>query len=187
MEEKKQEKIKLTPRQKLFCQFYIGEANLNATKAAIRAGYSTASARFIGSENLTKPNIAAYIEKKLDELTMTSAEVLAGFTAEAKGSIADVLEPDGTFNFEAMCERGADKLVKKLKIKKTVRREHGSKDEIEETTHEFELYDAQTAKIHIGKARGIFTDNVKHAFDFDWTSAAESAEDGKNLTDDGAV
>lgn len=156
------EQLKLTGKQKLFADYYIGEANLNATRAAIMAGYSEKTARSIGHENLTKPDISEYIEKRLDEYAMTSKEVLAGLTTEAKGSIKDVFEKDGSFDFEAMCERGADKLVKKLKIKKTVRKERGSDDEIEEITHEVELYDAQSAKVHIGKARGLFVDRHEH-------------------------
>jgi hypothetical protein len=41
--------------------------DLNATQAAIRAGYKVDSARDIGCENLTKPNIAEEIEKALAE------------------------------------------------------------------------------------------------------------------------
>lgn len=46
---------KLTKKQQLFVQEYL--IDLNATQAAIRAGYSVESARDIGCENLTKPNI----------------------------------------------------------------------------------------------------------------------------------
>lgn len=46
----------LTARQELFCQEYLKD--LNATQAAIRAGYSKDTARSIGSENLTKPDIS---------------------------------------------------------------------------------------------------------------------------------
>jgi phage terminase small subunit len=37
--------------------------DLNATQAAIRAGYSAKAARFVGCKNITKANIAAAIEK----------------------------------------------------------------------------------------------------------------------------
>ena len=47
--------INLTEKQKRFCDYYIEDPN--ATQAAIRAGYSKKTARFIGNENLTKPNI----------------------------------------------------------------------------------------------------------------------------------
>lgn len=56
---------KLTPKQKAFCDEYL--IDLNATQAAIRAGYSTKTARDIGSENLAKPNIRAYIDKAIAE------------------------------------------------------------------------------------------------------------------------
>jgi phage terminase small subunit len=41
--------------------------DLNAAQAAIRAGYSAKTARVIGHENLTKPDIAAAIEKAMAE------------------------------------------------------------------------------------------------------------------------
>ena len=46
---------KLTDKQELFAREFIKD--LNATQAAIRAGYSEKTARAIGSENLTKPDI----------------------------------------------------------------------------------------------------------------------------------
>lgn len=49
----------LTAKQQLFVQEYL--VDLNATQAAIRAGYSVRTARAVGSENLTKPDIAAAI------------------------------------------------------------------------------------------------------------------------------
>lgn len=120
------------------------------------AGYSIKTARQIGSYNLSKVDILAYIEKRLDELAMTSKEVLVGLTIEAKGSISDILEADGSFDYEAMCGRGADKLLKELKVKRIVRTDPATKEIVDETTHEFKMYDAQNAKVQIGKARGLF-------------------------------
>ena len=53
---------KMTAKQQLFCDEYL--IDLNATQAAIRAGYSEKTARKIGQENLTKPDIQEYIQKK---------------------------------------------------------------------------------------------------------------------------
>jgi len=50
----------LTPKQAAFVQEYL--VDLNATQAAIRAGYSIKTAQIIGFENLSKPIIAAAIE-----------------------------------------------------------------------------------------------------------------------------
>ncbi|HEQ0372744.1 TPA: terminase small subunit [Streptococcus pyogenes] len=57
---------KLTIKQKRFADEYIISAN--ATAAAIKAGYSKKTARSIGQENLTKPDIKAYIDERLEKL-----------------------------------------------------------------------------------------------------------------------
>ena len=56
---------KLTDKQKRFCEEYV--IDLNLTAAAIRAGYSEKTARQIGCENLTKPNIQEYIQRLMDK------------------------------------------------------------------------------------------------------------------------
>ena len=53
---------KLTNKQGAFCREYL--IDLNATQAAIRAGYSESTAASIGAENLTKP----LIQEELQEL-----------------------------------------------------------------------------------------------------------------------
>jgi phage terminase small subunit len=69
---------KLTPKQLLFCNEYI--VDLNATQAAIRAGYSENTAKEIGCENLTKPNIQAYISElksnRAEKVEITAEKVL---------------------------------------------------------------------------------------------------------------
>lgn len=55
----------LTKKQKRFAEEYL--IDLNATQAAIRAGYSPDTAKAIGCENLTKPNIKEYIDKAIAE------------------------------------------------------------------------------------------------------------------------
>lgn len=51
----------MTPKQEAFVREYL--IDLNATQAAIRAGYSEATAYSIGQENLNKPEIAAAINE----------------------------------------------------------------------------------------------------------------------------
>ena len=55
----------MTEKQKLFCEEYL--IDLNATQAALRAGYSKKTAYSIGNENLKKPEIQEYIQKLLKE------------------------------------------------------------------------------------------------------------------------
>ena len=54
----------MTTKQQLFVDEYL--VDLNATQAAIRAGYSEKTARSVGGENLTKPDIAAAIAKAIE-------------------------------------------------------------------------------------------------------------------------
>lgn len=66
---------KLTPKQALFVKEYL--VDLNATQAAIRAGYSAKTARQIGEENLSKPDIARAIaeqRKGREERTLITAD-----------------------------------------------------------------------------------------------------------------
>ena len=53
---------RLTPKQAAFVREYM--IDLNATKAAIRAGYSERTANRIGAENLSKPVIQAEIQEQ---------------------------------------------------------------------------------------------------------------------------
>ncbi len=52
----------MNPKQKIFCDEYL--IRLNATDAAIKAGYSKKTAYSIGEENLRKPELKEYIEKR---------------------------------------------------------------------------------------------------------------------------
>ena len=53
----------LTAKQKAFVREYL--VDLNATQAAIRAGYSSNTATKIASENLTKPDIQKAVQAAL--------------------------------------------------------------------------------------------------------------------------
>ena len=79
--------IKLTPKQKLFADYYI--ILQDATKAAKEAGYSQKTARNIGCENLTKPHIRAYIDERMkgheSELIATQKEVLEYISSVMRG------------------------------------------------------------------------------------------------------
>lgn len=55
----------LTPKQSLFVKEYL--VDLNATQAAIRAGYSEKTASQIGEENLRKPDIAREVELAMEK------------------------------------------------------------------------------------------------------------------------
>ena len=78
---------KMTEKQKRFCDEYL--IDLNATQAAIRAGYSKKTAKVIANENLTKPNIKEYIAERMaekeKELIADQDEVLKYLTSVLRG------------------------------------------------------------------------------------------------------
>lgn len=56
---------RLTDKQKRFISEYL--VDLNATQAAIRAGYSAKTAQAIGTENLSKPLIQAALQDAMEK------------------------------------------------------------------------------------------------------------------------
>ena len=81
----------LNAKQQRFCDEYL--IDLNATQAAIRAGYSVRTAKQIASENLTKPYIKKYIADRIaekeDKLIAKEDEVLKFLTAVMRGEEKD--------------------------------------------------------------------------------------------------
>lgn len=64
----------LTAKQKRFCEEYL--IDFNGTRAAICAGYSKKTANRIASENLSKPDIQAFIQESQKKLSEKSAITL---------------------------------------------------------------------------------------------------------------
>lgn len=88
----------MTEKQKRFADEYL--VDLNATQAAIRAGYSENTARQIGQQNLTKLDVRAYIDERLEALhnerTADAAEVMEYLTSVLRGeSRASVVVVEG--------------------------------------------------------------------------------------------
>lgn len=78
---------KLTAKQQRFVDEYL--IDLNATQAAIRAGYSKGTAYSIGVENLRKPEIQKRIQERMSEkeasLIATQDEILKYLTSVMRG------------------------------------------------------------------------------------------------------
>lgn len=79
-------KRKLTPKEERFCYEYLANG-FNATKAAIKAGYSSKSAAEIGRQNLIKLEIQNKIQAMKDNLAET-AGISALMIAQEHAKIA---------------------------------------------------------------------------------------------------
>ncbi len=86
----------MSEKQKAFCDYYL--ESLNATEAAKQAGYSEKTARSMGCENLTKPNIKEYIDLRLAEMeahrVADAEEVLQYLTRVMRGEERDSFDMD---------------------------------------------------------------------------------------------
>lgn len=87
----------LTAQQEMFIQEYL--IDLNATQAAVRAGYSEKSAREIGCENLTKPairqKIRTVIDARLKKLEIKGEQILQSVAEIAYVDPAEMFDEAG--------------------------------------------------------------------------------------------
>jgi phage terminase small subunit len=84
----------LTAKMERFCQEFL--VDMNATKAAIRAGYSEKTAHVIGQENLRKPvimeRLAELQQKTLHKLEVTRERIMEEYAKIGFSDITDYLE-----------------------------------------------------------------------------------------------
>lgn len=149
----------MTPKQQRFVEEYL--VDLNATEAAKRAGYSKKTARSVGHENLTKPDIAAAIDAAQRERSEST-----GITAER------VLEELGRLGFAdlrgAFDDRGnlrrpedwPDALAAAVSSVEVVTRSLGESEV--EYVHKLKLWDKNSALEKIAKHLGMFIERHQH-------------------------
>lgn len=164
----------------MFCAEYL--IDLNATQAAIRAGYSEKQAAIIGHENLRKPNIAAAIAERQKErsqrVEITQDRVLKELARVAFADPRSVMTwgPNGV-RLKDSADLTADEaaLVAEASESST-----GIKLKTNDRLKALEL---------IGKHLGMFTDKIEHSGTIDrpfegmsrekLLKAIELAENGK--------
>lgn len=134
--------MSLSTKQRVFIEEYL--RCFNATAAARAAGYSEKSARSIGQENLTKPDIATEISRRLSERAMSVDEALSRLAEQGRGEHTRFIDHRGRVDLAGLKEAGLMHLVKGVK----------------ETPHGLvvEFYDAQAAIDKILRAQGAYVD-----------------------------
>lgn len=143
---------KLTAKQQRFCDEYL--IDLNATQAAIRAGYSKKTARVIGQQNLSKLAVKNYINERMKEkeaeLIADSDEVMRYLTSVLRGqsqSEVVVVENIGDYMSEARLIQKAPDEKERLKAAEL-----------------------------LGKAHQIFVDKVEQTVDMDLNITVDYGE-----------
>lgn len=151
---------KMTEKQQRFCDEYL--VDLDGTKAAIRAGYSKKTAAVIASENLRKPNIREYIEKRMQE----KEDALIAKQDEVMKYLSKVMRRELKESVVVTLQNKVEKWVKdedtgKLK-KQTITEESPAVVEIPA-----KLSDANKAAELLGKAYALFTDKLEADVDME--------------------
>ena len=149
----------LTDKQKRFADEYLIDSN--ATQAAIRAGYSKKTARAIGNENLTKPDIQNYMKERLEEIE--SAKIAD--VQEVMEYLTSVMRREKNENIVVTV---TEEKTKYVKDSDGVPRKHTEKKEIPQIVEiPTKVSDANKAAELIGKRYSLFTDKVEMDADVD--------------------
>ena len=161
---------KLTPKQAKFVNEYL--IDNNATQAAIRAGYSSSTARQIGAENLTKPVIESAIETALnaqaERTQITADRVLAEIAKLAFYNPQDFIGEDGQPKKIDELDADAAAAIKEIEVSQV----SGM------TISKLKLADKGQNLERLGKHFKLFTDRL------DMSGEMTVSIDASNLSDD---
>lgn len=147
-------KGKLTEKQQCFVDEYL--IDLNATQAAIRAGYSVKTADAIGCENLTKPNIQRAIAEHMAERSRRTGvnqdRVVLELAKIAFVRMTDIVDSNGRIKQDA----SADDLscIESIKYKESDNEFGGSVE------REVKIASKMKALELLGKHLGMWNDKL---------------------------
>ena len=143
----------MTKKQQRFVEEYL--IDLNATQAAIRAGYSPDSAKEIGSENLTKPDIAKAVDQAIAERSrrtgVNADRVVRELAKIAFVNAGEVVDLDTALLMDKISDDDMA-AIQSVKVKTF------GEDGIE---REVKLADKLKALELLGKHLGLFKDKVE--------------------------
>ena len=110
-----------TPKEEKFCYEYC--IDLNATKAAIRAGYSGKTARSIGYQNLLKLHIQKRIKETQSDLAkaagISALKVIMEHSKIAFASVSDLYKNWSTLNDFNTLSEDQKACIQEIRIKDT--------------------------------------------------------------------
>ncbi|MFG1319222.1 terminase small subunit [Xanthobacter autotrophicus] len=147
----------LTMKQRLFVAEYLRD--LNATAAAVRAGYSRKTARQMGAENLSKPDIAQAIAKAMEHRTQ-AAEIDAVRVVQELGrigfsNIADLFDDAGRLKPLDRLDLATTAAIQAIRV--TTR--HLNDGDVQQVV-EIRLWDKLAALEKLARHFGLFSERM---------------------------
>jgi phage terminase small subunit len=176
----------LTAKQARFVEEYL--IDLNATQAAIRSGYSAKTARSVGAENLTKPDISSAISERRvalsEKVEITQERVLEELAKVGFANMQDYMRasPDGDpyLDFSALTRDQAAALAE---VTVEDFKDGRGEDARDVRRIKFKLADKLSALEKIGKHLGMFPNKVEHTSP-DGSMTPRAAINLTNLSDE---
>lgn len=163
----------LTPKQSMFVIEYL--IDLNATQAAIRAGYSEKTAGQIGEQNLKKLEVAEAIQEAMDKraakIEITSDTVLQELAKLAFSNLQDFYDEDGTLKPIHTLPRDIAACLLTNKINLTEA----------SAIQEIKLHDKKGSLELLGRHLKLFTDVIQHEVSDKLADAMKSARERSKL------
>lgn len=147
--------MKLTTKQQRFCDEYL--VDLNATQAAISAGYSKKTAKQIAQQNLTKLDIQEYIKKRMAE----KENALIAKQDEVLQTLTRVLRRQEMDTVVVTCKErssGYDENGKKVIVEKEIPRVVQIPTRVNDLNKAAEL---------LGKRYGLYTEKIETDVDME--------------------
>ncbi|SEI98662.1 phage terminase small subunit [Azotobacter beijerinckii] len=157
----------LTPKQQRFVDEYL--IDLNATQAAIRAGYSEKTAKIIAAQNLSKLNIRIAIDGRMKDrerrTEITQDRVLQELAKIGFSDIRHAVEwgPEVMIVDEETGETAVSNGVVLIPSSKIDPDTSAAISEISQTAQglKIKLHDKRAALVDIGRHIGMFKDRVE--------------------------
>lgn len=147
--------MKLTTKQRKFALEYVKSGN--ATEAAIKAGYSKKTARSVGSENLSKPDIKKFIDEKMKEIEDSkiadAVEVLQFMTRVIRGEEKETVVVTTAEEVQTL-EKEADIKTKLVAAKELLKRFPATNDELQKAILDKARAEADIARLKADLMKG---------------------------------
>jgi phage terminase small subunit len=156
--------VELTDKQQAFCREYL--VDLNATQAAIRAGYSEKTAKSIGQENLTKPDIQAEVQRlmkaRADRVEVTADTVLRELLQIATVDLAEAFDENGRLKPLHEIPLSVRKAIAGVEVYEEFAGRGEDREQIGETK-KVRFWDKNKALEMLGRHLRLFADRLEHS------------------------
>lgn len=156
----------LTVRQRLLCEYLIGPAGGNQTKAAEMAGYRSEninSLRATASATLTNPNVQQYLSRLFAKRRLSREWIEAGLTDLAHSHMANFLSEDEKGNWKLDLSKAAlYGALGQIKEYKEEVMTTGAGENIAVIKRTIKLHDRGANLERVARLQGLMVDKHEH-------------------------